>query len=180
MNMEIKNPTTARITAPPDAKIERSGKIGPAETVMSLDVGVYIAAGLSLVAALVHLWVMPEHLAEWWGYGAFFLAAALVQGFFAVAILRWPDQRLAFAGVWTNLSIVLVYLLSRTSGLPVGPHAGVAEEAGVLDMTATASEVGVIILLVALLGGAYRKFTVNALLLLGLAIWSLRLAGIIY
>ena len=25
----------------------------------------YAAAGLSLVAALVHLWVTPEHLEEW-------------------------------------------------------------------------------------------------------------------
>lgn len=25
----------------------------------------YVAAALSLVAALVHLWVMPEHFEEW-------------------------------------------------------------------------------------------------------------------
>ncbi len=37
----------------------------------------YPAAALSLIAALVHLAVTPEHLSEWWGYGAFFLAAAL-------------------------------------------------------------------------------------------------------
>ena len=27
----------------------------------------YVAAALSLVAALAHLWVMPEHFKEWWG-----------------------------------------------------------------------------------------------------------------
>src|SRR5215212_4862247 len=33
----------------------------------------YAAAALSLLAALVHLWVTAEHFEEWWGYGAFFL-----------------------------------------------------------------------------------------------------------
>ena len=39
----------------------------------------YAAAALSLLAALIHLWVTPEHLEEWWGYGAFFLVTALAQ-----------------------------------------------------------------------------------------------------
>ncbi len=39
----------------------------------------YAAAALSLVAALEHLWVVPQHFEEWWGYGAFFLASAVAQ-----------------------------------------------------------------------------------------------------
>jgi hypothetical protein len=31
------------------------------------------AAALSLMAAAIHLWAVPDHLEEWWGYGAFFL-----------------------------------------------------------------------------------------------------------
>jgi membrane protein YdbS with pleckstrin-like domain len=27
----------------------------------------YAAAALSLFAALIHLWVTPEHFEEWWG-----------------------------------------------------------------------------------------------------------------
>jgi hypothetical protein len=33
----------------------------------------YTVAALSLLAGLIHLWVMPEHFEEWWGYGTFFL-----------------------------------------------------------------------------------------------------------
>ena len=33
----------------------------------------FMVAALSLVAGLIHLWVMPEHFEEWWGYGVFFL-----------------------------------------------------------------------------------------------------------
>lgn len=147
---------------------------------LGVDAAVYAGTALLMTAGLVHLWMMPGHFGDWWVYGAFYLGAALVQGLFGVALLRWPGQRLAFSGVWINLGIVLVYLLSRTSGLPVGPHAGVAEEAGALDMVATASEVAVIVLLVSMLSGAYRRFAVNALLVLGLALWSLRLSGIVY
>lgn len=39
----------------------------------------YAVAVLSALAALIHLWVMPEHFGEWWGYGAFFLVAACAQ-----------------------------------------------------------------------------------------------------
>jgi hypothetical protein len=28
----------------------------------------YTVAALSLLAALIHLWVTPEHFEEWWGY----------------------------------------------------------------------------------------------------------------
>ena len=37
--------------------------------------------GYALLAhsVLNHLWVMPEHFGEWWGYGAFFLVAACAQ-----------------------------------------------------------------------------------------------------
>ena len=38
-----------------------------------------VAAGLSSVAALAHVWAMPRHFAEWWGYGAFFLVVVLAQ-----------------------------------------------------------------------------------------------------
>ena len=75
------------------------------------------AAAMSLFAALVHLWATPEHLSEWWGYGAFFLAAALAQGVYAAALLRRPSRRLLLAGILGNSSIVLLYLATRTLGV---------------------------------------------------------------
>src|SRR5919199_1138767 len=39
----------------------------------------YAVATLSALAALIHLWVAPEHFGEGWGYGAFFLVAACAQ-----------------------------------------------------------------------------------------------------
>lgn len=142
-------------------------------------VALYAAAALSLAAALIHLWALPEHLVSWWGYGVFFLIAAVAQGVFAVLLLRWPAAPVLAAGIWGNLSVVVLYVVTRTSGVPAGPHAGEVETAGVLDLAATAAELGVVLALVTMLGGGLRRRTVNALLLLGAALWALRLAGVL-
>ncbi len=83
---------------------------------------------LSLAAALIHLWVTPEHFEEWWGYGAFFLVGAFAQGLYSAALLRWPSQLLLLLGLIGNSSIILIYLLTRTVGIPLfGPEAGKVE-----------------------------------------------------
>ncbi len=104
----------------------------------------YAAAGLSLVTALVHLWVMPEHFEEWWGYGAFFLVAAAAQVLYAPLLLRWPNRAVLLAGIAGNLAIVVLYLLTRTVGIPLfGPEAGEVEGVGFADVCATTSELGI-------------------------------------
>ena len=113
----------------------------------------HLAAALSLLAALIHLWVTPEHLEEWWGYGTFFLIAAIVQGLYGVALLRRPRRPLLLLlGVGGNLSIVVLYLLTRTVGVPFfGPHAGEVEGVGVADLGATAAELARVVALGGLL-----------------------------
>ena len=70
--------------------------------------------------------VIPEHLREWWAYGALFLLVALAQGLFGVALLRWPQKVLFLVGIAGNLSIVSLYNTTRTVGVPfIGPHAGI-------------------------------------------------------
>jgi hypothetical protein len=114
----------------------------------------YAAVAFSLLAALIHLWVMPEHFEEWWGYGAFFLISALAQGTYGAALLHWPRRPLLLLGIGVNLSIIILYLLTRTVGIPFfGPHAGEVEGVGVADLCATTSELA---LVVALLGVLLR------------------------
>jgi len=156
----------------PDEALARSPDLaGPA---------VYAASGLSLAAALVHLWATPGHLAEWWGYGAFFLAAALLQGSLAALVLRWSGvYPLLGAGIAGNLGLVLVFVLTRTNGVPVGPHAGEVEAAAPVDVAAMMAELGAVLALTVLLKGRYRGIAVNAMLALGAALWLLRLAGVL-
>jgi hypothetical protein len=129
------------------------------------------AAVFSLLAAAIHLWVMPEHLQEWWGYGAFFLASAVAQGAYGVALLRRPRRSsLLLLGVGGNLPIVVLYLLTRTVGIPFfGPHAGEVEGVGVADLSATAAELALVVALGAvLLRGIPRERVVVLLFVLAL------------
>jgi hypothetical protein len=117
----------------------------------------YAAAALSLVAALIHLLVMPEHFEEWWGYGAFFLGAAVAQALYVPILLRWPNGAVLLGGIAGNLAIVALYLLTRTVGIPLfGPEAGEVEGVGFADVCATTSELGVGVALGAVL---LREFT---------------------
>jgi len=162
--------------APEPARPPTDGERGAG----GLGLALYAAAAFALLAALVHLWATPEHFVAWWAYGAFFLVASLAQGLYAVALLRWPGRQfLCFSGVWVNLALILVYVVTLTSRLPFSPHAGEVEYAGVLDVTAAAAELGLILVLVSLLGEVYRRATINALLLAGAAIWALGLAGVL-
>ncbi|HEX2739528.1 MAG TPA: hypothetical protein VHM69_03715 [Rubrobacter sp.] len=105
----------------------------------------HVVAALSLLAAMIHLWVIPEHFEVWWGYGTFFLVSAIAQGLYAPGMLLWPNRVILLAGVAGNLVIVILWLVTRTSGIPLfGPHAGESEDVGTLDLVCTLAEVGII------------------------------------
>ena len=130
----------------------------------------YMAAALSLLAALIHFWVIPEHFEGWWGYGAFFLISAVAQGGYSAALLRRPRRPLLLVGIGGNVSIIVLYLLTRTVGIPLfGPHAGEVEGVGIADQFATTSELALVIMLGALLvRGLPRERVVVLLFVLAL------------
>ena len=133
---------------------------------------VYMAAGLSLVAALIHLWVTPAHFEEWRGYGLFFLLTAISQGTYCAALLCWPRRGLLLLGAVGNLLVMGLYLLSWTVGIPLfGPHAGEVEAVGVAGLCATASELALLTVLgVSLLRGLSRERVSLVLLIIGMAL----------
>jgi FtsP/CotA-like multicopper oxidase with cupredoxin domain len=117
------------------------------------------AAALSLMAALTHVWAMPEHFEEWWGYGIFFLIAAAAQAGFGLALLRWRGRSLLLLGVVGNLSIVSLWAVTRTVGIPFfGPHAGEVEGVGAVDVLATAAELALVTVLLAALLASARHY----------------------
>jgi hypothetical protein len=106
----------------------------------------YTVATLSLLAALIHLWVTPEHFEEWWGYGMFFLVAGVVQVIYVPLLVRWPNQTVLLIGIAGNSAIVLLYLFTRVVGIPFfGPEAGEVEGVGVIDVCATSSEAAIVV-----------------------------------
>jgi len=112
----------------------------------------YLAATLSLVDGIIHLWVLQEHFEEWWGYGAFFLVLAIFEGLYAVALLNRPGRLLFILGMVVRISVMILYLVTRTAGVPpIGPHAGHVEEVALVDLIAMTANIALIVALTGLL-----------------------------
>jgi hypothetical protein len=133
------------------------------------------AAGLSLVAAWIHFSYTASHWRDWWAYGVFFLAMGVFQSLCVPAILRWPRNTwVALATIAGNLGIVAMYFYSRAIYVPLGPHTGVVEDVGAIDMGTTAGEIVIVAIMLTLTGSRSRRVVVNLLLLTGIALWVLR------
>ena len=116
------------------------------------------AALLSVAAAVIHVWVMPEHFEEWWGYGVFFLIAALAQALYAIVILRAPTPTLLRVGIIGNVAIIALWVVTRTIGIPVfGPHAGEIEAIGAIDVASKLVELLLIVVLGVMLRSASQR-----------------------
>jgi hypothetical protein len=88
----------------------------------------------SIGAGVIHIALGPEHMSEWVVLGTGFYAAGVLQLLFGLVLLRRGGRALLAAGVLGSLAFIGVWLVSRTTGLPVGPQAGVPEGYGVADM----------------------------------------------
>jgi len=124
---------------------------------------VVLCAGLSTAAGIIHLIVTPSHFEEWLGYGVFFLLAAIAQiGYAVVLMTNSSNPTLLWAGICGNGAIILLWLITRTVGIPfLGPDAWEIEPVGLLDSISKIIEIFLIIGLVALLrsfpNGNYQK-----------------------
>lgn len=114
----------------------------------------YGTAGLSIVAAFIHGLVTPEHFEEWWGYGTFFMLAALAQLFYGLLLIfqpwqpdpirdtkGFPVKYLYWAGIIGNAFLIVLYLVTRTIGIPFfGPESGEVESVTPLSLISKAVE----------------------------------------
>ncbi|MBA3747056.1 MAG: hypothetical protein H0W96_06125 [Solirubrobacterales bacterium] len=99
---------------------------------------VRIVAGVSIAAGLIHAIASIDHFTHWWAYGVFFLLLTYGQVLWGVALLRRPaGDRTLRNGALANIAIVVVWLYSRTIGLPLGPEAGHRQPVGVMDVAAS-------------------------------------------
>lgn len=127
------------------------------------------AAALSVAAGAVHGLATAEHLREWWGYGLFFLLAGGAQVLYGVLLLVRPwryddsggvrpdegrrhERAFVLAGIAGNAAVVLLYVVTRTLGIPFfGPEAGEVEPVTPVGVVSKALELALIASLVALL-----------------------------
>jgi hypothetical protein len=122
----------------------RSSKSKPVSRV-SASPPYLIPAALSLVAAVVHAAVCPDHFHEAAMYGLFFAVATAGQATWSFFVVRRPRRWLLGIGVAGNAALLVLWAVTRTVGVPIGPGAGEVEAIGVADVLAGAAELGVIV-----------------------------------
>ena len=98
-------------------------------------VRVLLVAGL-LGGAAVHAAVVREHLDHWPAAGLFFALVAASGFVVGLALLRRVDGPRLLAALALSVGPLLVWLVSRTAGLPFGPEAGTPEQVGLADASA--------------------------------------------
>jgi hypothetical protein len=103
-----------------------------------------LLAALSMAAAAIHFAVMGEHFAEYVAFGVFFSVVAWSQALWAVGVIVLPSRRLLLVGLIGNAVVILVWLISRTIGVPIGPEAGAPEPAAFIDVLSTILEVAIV------------------------------------
>lgn len=99
-------------------------------------------AGLAATAGAIHLVIAIEEAVA--GEWARFVFPALVGiGLLAIGWLIYRDaagERLLKLAAIASIAIALLWVFSRTSGLPLGPDAGTAAQPGIGDTIATLLE----------------------------------------
>jgi len=108
-------------------------------------------AMLSTGAAVIHFAVIAQHLDEWWLTGVFFIVVAVFQLVWALLVVVLPSVLVYLGGAVVNALVVVTWIVSRTTGVPVGPEAGEAEPVGFPDLLGTVFEVLLVVLALALI-----------------------------
>ena len=123
------------------ARVPSDNPVRPAESqALNLSGPVLALSGLMLTAGTIHLVATVQHLDLGWELPAFFAVVGALQLYCAWAFYERPDDRnllvLAAAG---SIVVGLLWLFSRTTGLPFGPEQG-RSKVGVSDTIATLQE----------------------------------------
>jgi peptidoglycan/LPS O-acetylase OafA/YrhL len=107
-------------------------------------------AVLSILALVAHAVDAPDHLTEWWGYGAFFVTVAAFQFFYGLALFLRPwrydedgnvrpnadlyGRPYFILGTALTTAIIIVYVVTRTTGMPFLGADAVAEPVTALSL----------------------------------------------
>jgi hypothetical protein len=105
-----------------------------------LDPTTVVLVSLSAAAGTVHLTVAADHFAEYFLFGLFFILAGSCQvAWAALTALAGPTRPLLLLATG-NALVVLLWIVSRTSGVPLGPDAGAPEKIGYADTLTSVCE----------------------------------------
>jgi hypothetical protein len=116
-----------------------------------------LLTALYWMAAAIHVVASAGHFSEWWLFGLFFAVLAAWQASWGILLYREPSERALMTGAGVNAGVALLWLVTRTVGLPLGPEQWSPERIGALDVAATVDELSIAALGLALVSTEWRR-----------------------
>lgn len=133
-------------TSPPSASppvparpLEQAG--APGRRGLDEDLRVLLVAAL-LGTAAVHGLVSADHLEHWPAAGVSFRVLAVAEALLALGLVRRLSRRALVSVVVVSALPLVVWVVSRIAGLPLGPDTGVPEPVGWADGAVAVLEIG--------------------------------------
>jgi hypothetical protein len=134
----------ARQPHEPRGVLRRATKLGHTErSLTAAEELALVAAVLTFASSIIHSAVIADHVEEHWLIGAFFVVVTIAQAVWAVLVYGDPlNRRVLVAGAVGSAAIAVVWAISRTVGIPIGPHPWRPEAVGRADVLSTLCELG--------------------------------------
>lgn len=112
-----------------------------------------LLASLAWATSLIHVLAAAHHYREWVLYGVFFTILAPAQAIWGGLVFQHSEnRRVLLIGGAANLLIAVVWAVSRTTGIPIGPTPWQPESVGWHDVMATLNELAMAGIAAGLLG----------------------------
>jgi hypothetical protein len=121
-----------------------------------------LVAGLAFIGGLIHIGAAADHWSQSHLYAAAFAVLTALQTAWAILIVRGCSTRVLLAGCALQLGVVVVWALSRTTGVPLAPAAWTPERVGVADLIETIGEVATVAAVMSVLLASRSGFAAAA------------------
>lgn len=81
------------------------------------------SAATTMLAGVIHIWIVPQHWEHAPAHGLLFLIVGIVQIIWGIAVWKQPSTRLYYAGVLMAGWLIVLYVITRLLPAPFG-HGG--------------------------------------------------------
>ncbi|HKY55750.1 MAG TPA: hypothetical protein VJM08_15640, partial [Anaerolineales bacterium] len=78
------------------------------------------SALMTMLAGMIHLWIIPEHWVHAPAHSVFFLLIGIIQIVWGIAVGRRPSTRLYYIGVIMAGTLIVLYAIIRWLPAPFG------------------------------------------------------------
>ena len=117
-----------------------------------------LVAAVAFIDGLIHIGAAVDHFGEFPLYTLVFAVLATVQMSWAAMILRRPSRLVLLSGCAFTVSVIGLWVASRTIGVPIAPQAWVPETVGLADLVETVGEIATVTAVLSLVMSPRHRF----------------------